>query len=157
VRTLAALVAVVVLALATVYEAAQALGVISIGDVPGEGAPGEGLVGAGILFAYLTTLVVVLSSFANPERVPRTLRQLLPIAPVAAVVVGYYTFDPYYAPTERRYSDYRSDGATLWIALVLGAAIVASVLARRSPRLGTAATAIVLLLCIPTAFLGAGH
>ncbi len=156
-RPLAALLAVVVLGVNAAYNAAQALGWISIGELPGEDAPGAGLAGAATFLAFLLAIVVVASSLTRPEAIARSVRQLLPLAAVAAVVIGYYTYDPYYAPSHRRYSDYRSGGETLWICFVVGAAIVTAIVSRTRPRIGMLSTFLVLLLCIPTAFLGAGH
>ena len=113
-RSVAALLAGLVLALATAYEAAQALGVISIGELPGDDAPGADYVGAAASIAFLLALVVVASSLgARAETITRPVRVALPLVTVATVVVGYVTYDPYYAPSLRRYSDYASSGETL--------------------------------------------
>ena len=156
-RPAAALVVVVVLTAATVYEAAQALGVISLGKLPGDDAPGAGIVETAAPFAFLTAFVVGFCSFRDAERIPSIVRQLLPLVAVAAAVVGYFSFDPYFAPTKRRYSDYASSGQTVWICFVIAVALTAGVVARYRPRAGMLLTLVALFLCIPTAFLGAFH
>lgn len=156
-RSVAALLAVIVLALTTAYEAAQALGLITVGAVPGEDAPGAGSVGVAAVVAFLLAFVVVASSLGSPDVIASPVRQLLPLAPMASVVVGFYTYDPYYAPNHRRYSDYATTGMTLWICFVVGAAIGSAIVAAALPRFGMVFTLIVLVLCIPTALLGAGH
>ena len=153
----AALLAVVVLALTTAYEATQILGLITIGDLPGEDAPGAGFVATAAVIAFVLAIVAVASSLRNPHLIARRVRQLLPLVAMASVVVDYYTYDPYYAPSRRRYSDYATAGATLWIFFVVEAAIGAAVVAGASPRFGMLFTPIVLVLCIPPALLGAGH
>ena len=156
-RPAAALGVVVVLAAATVYQAAQALGVISLGKLPGEDAPAAGVFGAATSVAFLTAFVVVFCSFRDAERIPSIVRQLVPLVAVAAAVAGYYSFDPYYAPTKRRYSDYASSGQTVWICFVIAVALTAAIAARYRPRAGMLLTLVALFLCIPTAVLGAFH
>jgi hypothetical protein len=79
------------------------------------------------------------------------------LAPAAAcfVVPLYFTFDPYYAPSLRRYSD----GGMFppgWIVAVAAAAIVAGVLTWLVPRVGAPASALVLLALAFTAVLMVG-
>jgi hypothetical protein len=131
--------------------------VIPKGDLPGENAPGADWVGVAGVIAWLVAVIVSASSLRGPEAIALRVRQLLPLAAVAFAVVGYYTFDPYYAPTHRRFSDYASGGAKLWVAFVIAAAVATVIVSSRRARLGLVATLVVLVLCIPTAFLGAGH
>src|SRR5204863_10177992 len=81
------------------------------------------------------------------------------LAPAAAafVIARFYPYDPYYAPTLRRMSE---DGAlpAWWIYGLAALAIVAGVATAIRPRIGLAATAIVLLLSALTALAeGSGH
>ena len=71
---------------------------------------------------------------------------LLPPAAAAFLVARYYTFDPYYLPTLRRFSD---DGI-LPPALVYGLlalAIGAALLTRANRRVGAALSVPVILAC----------
>ncbi len=125
-RPAAALGVVVVLAAVTGYEAMQALGVISLGTSPGADAAGAGVVDTAAVCAFLTAFVVVFCSFRDAERIPSVVRQLFPLVAVATAVVGYFSFDPYFAPTKRRYSDYASSGQTVWICFVIAVALTAT-------------------------------
>jgi hypothetical protein len=134
---------------ASAYELALALGAGSVGPEPGEAVPGATavrfvavvamLVGAGLVVAKLTPRVAAL------------------LAPAASlfVVPFYFTFDPYYAPTERRYSD---DGMfpPAWIVAVALAGLLAGVLTYLFPRVAAWATVPALLLLAFTAFFMVG-
>ena len=138
-----------VLVAAAAYELALALGAGSIGPDPGEDVPGATavrvvaalamLVGAGLVGAKLRPTVAAL------------------LAPAAAlfVVAFDFTFDPYNAPTERRYSDGGMFPLS-WIVAVAAAGIVAGVLTRLFPRVGAWATIPALLLLAFTAVLVVG-
>lgn len=128
---------------ATLYEALVASGVIELGSQPGDGPPGEQTIA---LTAVLTMLVAAgLALFAAlGGRVPF----LALLAPTAAtfLVARYYTFDPYYLPTLRRFSD---DGI-LPPALVYGLlalAVGAALLTRANRRVGAALSVPVILAC----------
>ena len=128
---------------ATVYEALVASGVIELGSQPGDGPPGEQTIA---LTAVLTMLVAAgLALFAAlGARVP--FLALLPPTAAAFLVARYYTFDPYYLPTLRRFSD---DGI-LPPALVYGLlalAIGAALLTRANRRVGAALSVPVILAC----------
>jgi hypothetical protein len=90
------------LVFATMYEGLVAFGVIELGSEPGEGPPGDGAIA---LIAVLTMLVAAgLAVFAAlGARAP--LIALLPPGAAAFLVARFYTFDPYFLPTLRRYSD----------------------------------------------------
>jgi hypothetical protein len=156
-RQIATLVALVVLALGAVYETAQALGWISIGDQPGEGAPGSSAVDLAAFLALLVGLVVAFASVRSAAEIPLALRVLLPLVAVGWAAIGYYTFDPYYAPTQRRFSDYNGSGPTIWIVGLTCAAVAVGLASKWWPKPAMIATTLVLLLCIPTLFLGFGH
>jgi hypothetical protein len=132
-----------VLIVATTYEALVAFGVIELGSVPGEGAPGEGVV---VLIAVLTMLVAAgLALFAGlGARVP--LLPLLPLAPAAFLVARFYTFDPYYLPTLRRFSE---DGmlSPVLVFCVVAFAVGAALLTRANQRVGAALSAFAIFAC----------
>jgi hypothetical protein len=80
------------------------------------------------------------------------------LAPSAAafLIAHFYTYDSYYSPTLRRYSD---DGGMepLWVWLVAAAALVAGVVTWRAPRFGAVATAAVLVVLTGTTALIGTH
>lgn len=138
-----------ILLVAAAYELALALGAGSIGPEPGDDVPGATAVRLVAALAILAGAGLVGAKLTPP---PAAL-----LAPAAAffVVPLYFTFDPYYAPTERRYSD----GGMLppsWIVAVALAGIVAGVLTWLFPRVGAWATIPVLLALAITAFFVVG-
>ena len=138
-----------ILVAAAAYELALALGAGSLGPEPGDGVPGAVavrlvaagamLVGAGLMVANLRSLTAAL------------------LAPAAAlfVVPLYLTFDPYYAPTEQRYS---VDGMfpPAWIVAAALAGLVAGALTWLFPRAAAWVTIPALLVLALTAFFMVG-
>jgi hypothetical protein len=153
---MAVLLPLVALLCATVYEVAFALGVLEIGTLPGQGPPGSGIA---LLAGLLSMAVgaVLTAGYAILSRYPGALAAIL--APLAAgfVTARFYTFDPYYAPAERRIAD----GGVIsesWILLLIAGAIVAALLTRLQPPLGLAITSLVMTLSLVTAIgQSAGH
>ncbi len=147
----------VVLFAAAAFELALALGLVGSysGSVPGQGVEGEETV-AGV--AYLTMLVgsVVAVVHAFAPRVPRAVALFAPAA-AAFMITRFYTYDPYYLPSLRRYSD--DTGAwAYWVLGMLALALVVGFLTRRLPRVGSIATGCVLpLLWITSLLASAGH
>ena len=142
----AAFVALVVLAGATVYETAVALGALSVGPAPGQGPAGESIV---VTAALLAMLVGGMACFGNAVRAnvdSGAVWMLLAPSAAAFVAARFFTFDPYYAPTLRRSSD---DGVVSpwWIVVIAGLALATAALTWARPRLGMAATSAVLVLC----------
>ncbi len=141
-----------ILVVAAAYELALALGAGSLGPEPGEGVAGSGVVQAVALIAMLAAAVIVLFHGVRPW--PAAL-----FAPAAAAffVAFYFTYDPYYAPTLRRYCD---GGAVAgrWIAVVAAVAVADGVLTRLQPPMGRVVTsAVVLVVLVTTVFAGDGH
>jgi hypothetical protein len=140
---LVALVTLGFLAFATTYEALVASGVIELGSLPGEGPPGEQTIA---LIAVLTMLVAagVALFAAFGARVP--LLALLPPAAAAFLVARFYTFDPYYLPTLRRFSD---DGMLPPVLVygTLALAVGVALLTRANQRVGAALSVPVILAC----------
>jgi hypothetical protein len=139
-----------VIAAATGYEAAVALGVVEIGNEPGEGPVGEGVVvGAALAALLAVAIVTVVLALRRAAHAPPAV-QLLPLAGVAFTVARFYAYDPYYAPTLRRASEDGLVGGR-WIAGLVVAAALAAVLTRLRPRAGLLLGAVVLLVSAFTA------
>ena len=136
---------------AAAYEFALDLGAGSLGPLPGEGVAGSGTVQA---IALLTMLAAAaLAPLAGMRPWPAAL-----FAPAAAayLVAFYFTYDPYFAPALRRYSE--GNVAGRWIVLVAVVALANGVLARLQPRLGRVSTSVVVLVVLLTTVLaGDGH
>jgi hypothetical protein len=145
----------IVIVVGTAYETAVALGWIPLGDVPGEGPRLHGIVRLASMLAMLTGAVL---SWVLAAKGRITISaSLLAVAGAAFAVAAYYTFDPYYLPTLRRYSDDDSFPA-VWVYSIALAALVASLLCLMRSRFGLLLTGPVLLLCVFTSFfLGVGH
>ena len=143
-----------VLLAATAYEVTLLLWG-SYGRTPGEGVDGEETV-AGI--ALLTMLVGAFFAFGHAfyPRVPWAVALFAPAA-AAFLTARFHTYDPYYLPSLRRYSDNGGVGDR-WVLEMLVAALVVGVLTRLVPRVGSIATAFLLLLILGTTVLAAaGH
>ncbi|MGH3053300.1 MAG: hypothetical protein ACRDM8_10150 [Gaiellaceae bacterium] len=156
VTRLLALAVLVVLAGASGYELAVALGWLEVGPEPGQGPAGEGVVLTLALTAICTGAFVCWLRMLRPERASGL--ELL-IAPGAAmfVVTRFYTYDPYYAPALRRISE---DGfiPAWWVFALAALALFAAILARARTRPGMSLALVVLVLSAFTAlFERAGH
>jgi hypothetical protein len=132
-----------------------ALGVLSTGRVPGEGATGSGaaaLVAVLSMLAASGALAVLAVRAGERPGAPWVL-----LAAAAYLVARFFTFDPYYAPTLRRMSD-RGAVAGSWIALLTATAVAVALLGLRHARLaGACGVLVCLLLAATSAFEGAGH
>lgn len=140
---------------AAVYEAAVALGWVPLGTLPGEGPSHEGIVLAAALLAILGGCVLSWRLALRGGRNPSV--ALLGAAAAAFMVARFYSFDPYYLSTLRRYSD---GGAVspVWVYAAAAFALVVSLLCQTRPRTGFILNLPALLLCGLTAlFVGVGH
>jgi uncharacterized membrane protein YbaN (DUF454 family) len=149
-RLLAWLVVAVLLG-AAAFELALALGAGSFGP-GGEDVPGAEAVFALGALATLAGAAVAAGLARRPSRVAA----LLAPSAAAFMTAHFFTYDAYYAPSLRRYSD---GGAVSpgWVVFVAVVALAAGVLAYFRPRPGAAVTCLVLLLIlVSTAFTG-GH
>jgi hypothetical protein len=140
-----------ILVAAAAYELALALGAGSLGPEPGDGVPG----------ALAVRLVGMAAMFVGAGLMAANLRwpAAALLAPAAAlfVVPLYFTFDPYYAPTEQRFSD-SGFFPLSWIVAVAVAGVAAGALTALFPRVGAWATIPVLLVLALTAlFVVGGH
>jgi hypothetical protein len=136
---------------AAAYELALALGAGSIGPEPGDDVGG----------ATAVRLIAVLAMFAAAALAPFVVSRPWPaplFAPAAAayLVAFYFTYDPYFAPTLRRYSE--GNVAGRWIVVVAVIALANGVLTRLQPRIGRYTTSAVVALVLLTTVLAAdGH
>jgi hypothetical protein len=142
---------------AAAYELALAVGLIGsyAGLAPGEGIEGEETV-AGVAALTMVVGVVLAGLHARRPHCPWAVALFAPAA-AAFMIARFYTYDPYYLPTLRRYSD---GGAvpTGWIFFMLAVSLAAGVSARARPRSGSVATALVLPFVLATFTLASdGH
>jgi hypothetical protein len=143
-----------ILIAAAAYELAVALGAESLGPNPGDDVAGAGVVRAVALFASLAAVPLAVGF------VPRPWRAAALLAPAAAAFVLplYFTFDPYYAPDERRYIDNGGWSSPAWMIGFGVVGVVTGLLTALLPRVGAAASVVVLLLLFGLAlFVGVGH
>ncbi len=123
-----------------------------VGAQSGYGSPGEDYVAVVALVTILAGAVLAGIAAGGGAA--------FLVAPAAAafVTARFYTYDPYYAPSLRRYSD-GGLVAPWWILALLGLALAAGIATRRRPRSGAgAASILVLLLLLATGLVtGAGH
>jgi hypothetical protein len=144
---------VAVLLLAAVYEAVLASGVAKVGPQPGDDVPGSGTVQLVALLAMVAGAIVGLVGTVRPRQATHL---LAPAAGLFALATEY-TFDPYYAPTQQRFS---VNGAIppWWIFALLGVSLAVAAFNRRFPRLGSPLTTATLLVwAATTLFIGSGH
>jgi hypothetical protein len=134
---------------ASAYELALALGAGSLGPEPGEGVPGATAVRIVAVVAMLVGVGLVAAKLT-----PRVAALLAPAASLFVVPLSL-TFDPYYAPTARRYSDGGMFPLS-WIVAVAVAGLVAGALTVLIPRLGAWVTIPALLVLAFTAVLMVG-
>ena len=150
------LVAAVLLLVATGYELAVALKAIELGRSSGEGPRGSGFADLAALLGLLAGIVVT-AVMTLRNSTPTRLIALLPLAAAAVMTATYYSFDPYYAPDRRRYSD----GGLVahgWIYGLCSVLVVSTVLLALRPRRWVGLLPILLFLTLGTIFLeGAGH
>jgi hypothetical protein len=138
-----------------VYELLVAVRVIPIGTAPGDWPVGGEVVLVAALLALAVGAGVSLRHAFGGGR-GSAVWALLPLVAAAYVVVRWYSFDPYFAPTHRRHSE--GVVAGVWIASLVVGALAASSFALLLPRVGAVARAVVLLLCATTAWAaGLGH
>jgi hypothetical protein len=128
------LLALILVLLAAVQQTFVAVGVLKVGRTSGTDAPLTGL----LSIAILALLVVGVALVAAAGRVAPldgalTIVLLIPAAGLLAVV-HFYSYDPYYLPTLRRFADYRSGGE--WIAIVTGASVLFALAGRFGARAG---------------------
>ena len=57
------------------------------------------------LVSLLAGLVVSVASIRTPDAITRRVRLALPLAGASVAVATGYAFDPYFAPSLRRYTD----------------------------------------------------
>jgi hypothetical protein len=141
--------ALAVLAVATAYELLVATEVVPMGDAPGEEAPG----GAAIAVSGMLALLVAAgATFIRSLETRGRVAVFALLAPVgsAYLIARWYSFDPYYLPSLRRYADGGVRGP--WVVAVTLAAGGAGMLTLARPRLGCVVSFVVLLVEALTVF-----
>jgi hypothetical protein len=120
-------------------ELALALGAAKPGPEPGDDATGQAVVGPTMFVAFV---VGIGAAAVGRKRVAALL------APAAAllVTVGFYTYDPYYAPSLRRYSDGGAVAPSA-IFVMLAVSLGVGLATWRWPRRGGLLTAFALVFC----------
>ena len=148
--------AVAVLLAAAAWELAVAAKVVHFGRDSGQGAPGEGIaVGFGLV-ALLAAMAISFVAILRGRQLKRAYA-LLPLAAAAFVTARYYSFDPYYAPARRRFSD-GGLVAGSWMFALDAALVASAVLIAVRPRRWVGILPVLLLLCAGTVVVqGAGH
>jgi hypothetical protein len=140
-----------ILVVAAAYELGLALGAGSIGPEPGDGVAGSTVVQGIALVAMIAASGLAALPGFRPW--PAAL-----FAPAAAtyLVAFYFTYDPYFAPTLRRYSE--GNVAGRWIAVVAVVALANGVVTALQPRIGRYTTsAVVLFVLVMTIGAADGH
>jgi hypothetical protein len=136
---------------AAAYELALALGAGSLGPEPGDEVAGSTVVQGIALLAMIAAAALAASPGSSPWPVA-----LYAPAAGAYLVAFYFSYDPYFAPDLRRYSE--GNVAGRWIAVVAVVAVANGVLTWRLPRIGRFTTSAVMLLLLVTTVLAAdGH
>jgi hypothetical protein len=131
------------------YELALALWANPNGVQPGESYDGSDIATA---IAWVTMLVGLFVAIAHAVRPGmRAAVALFAPAATAFAVAQFFTYDPYYFPTLRRYSEGRP-GAGAFIAVMVALSLIVATWTYRRPRSGSAATA----LLLPWLLFGAG-
>lgn len=144
-----------VLVAAAAYEVGLVLWGSYAGLQPGEEPGGEATVSSLAVLAMLVGVIVAVVC-AVRSRVPWAVALFAPAA-AAFVIARFYSYDPYYFPTLRRYSD---GGAVSdsWILTMVGLSIIVGAFSLLSPRSGSIATSLMLPLLLFTLFVtGIGH
>jgi hypothetical protein len=142
-----ALAVVVVMAIATAYEAAVALRWIPVGRLPGEGARFEGVfLFAGWVAMLAGFFIALFLAVANRRWTPGV---LLGAVAAGLVTAHAYTFDTYDLPTLVRYTEAGAPSAT-WVAWIVVAGLFSSLFSLMFPRIGFVLTSAVLAVCLFT-------
>ena len=146
-----------VLLAAAIFELALAIGLVGSysGRVPGEAPEGEDTVAAVASLTMLGGSAVALLHAIRPRQ-PWAVACFAPAA-AAVMTARFYTYDPYYLPTLRRYSD-EGGLPDAWILVTAAVAIAVGIATGLRPRGGSIATASMMIwLFLTFALSAAGH
>jgi hypothetical protein len=147
--------ALVVLVAGSLYQLAVAVGLLSLGDDPGEGPPLDGLfflVPVSVLIAGGVALVLgVLAPSQTAALSGRTPFRALPIAAAAFPLCRALAFDPYYLPAEERFRGVEP----MWLFLLALLAIGATALSVRRP--GPAAVGLTAVVMVASGIVAVGE
>jgi hypothetical protein len=147
---------VAILVAAACWELAVALKWVAFGQQSGEGAPGEGIA-VGVAWVAMLAALVYSAAKGLRNRAAARADIVMPLAAAGLTAARFYSFDPYYAPYLRRFSD----GGLVnpgWVYALAAASLIIAVLIKARVSGAVGLTAILLFLCIGTIMLeGAGH
>lgn len=134
----------------------MALKWVSFGKEPGDAAPGERIAVTAALVAMLAG-VFYSAAKGLSDRAATRIDVALPLAAAGLTAARFYSFDPYYAPDLRRFSD----GGLVrpaWVYALAAASLLVALLIRLRVPGAAGLTALLLFLCSGTVLLeGAGH
>jgi hypothetical protein len=139
------------------YQATVALGFLAMGKGPGGEPAGSEIVALTVLLAFVIGIIASVSCAFRRDTEWKSVAPLIAPASAAFVVADFYTFDSYFLPTLRRFSE---DGvvAGRWIVALVVIALVASALSKLRPRISIFVTSILLVLGAYTSMIeGMGH
>jgi hypothetical protein len=148
---------VAVLLAAAVYETGVALKWISMGSEPGTDALGEGVVVTAAMLALLFAMGYFAAQLLRREVTLFWAAPLIPVAATAFMIARFHSFDPYYLPTLRRFSD-AGGVADGWVYGLAAVQLIFVAAIKFWPRTGSLAASILLLFSAGTVFaFGLGH
>jgi hypothetical protein len=134
-------------AAAAVYELALAVEWIALPKEPGADPRGAAIV-------FVATLVAIVGTYAvGMLRIRDLFFVSIPLTAAVWMVAHYYAFDPYYAPSSRRYSD--AGSVSPW--WVYGVALVGLGVAAASRRTSVLAPLYVTVCLLTVIGMGLGH
>lgn len=150
-----------VVAAAASHQAAVAAGLLELGSVPGEGPPADELVGFGIAAVFAAALLggvaagLALAS-ERRDRVAAGVIALVHVAAAAFVLGRFFAYDPYYAPSLRRFSD-GGNVRGAWVALVVTALLGTAATARRPSVVAALSAPALFVAAVTLVLIGVGH
>jgi hypothetical protein len=147
--------ALIALVAGSLYQLAVGVGLLNLGDGPGEGPPLEDVFFLVPVYTLVVGGIVLVGAAFAPARAAALSRQwafwALPIAAAAFPLCHAVAFDPYYLPAEERFRGVEPVWLLLLAALGLGAAFLSA----RRP--GPAAVGLTALVMVASGLLAVGQ
>lgn len=135
---------------AVVQNGLVALGVLSLGVEPQGESRFHWIVAVAFPALLACGLLFLIGSAARRVGEPLagwTPAVLFPAAGALWVIAGFFSYDPYYQPTLKRYSE-EATFSGWWIAVVVVLCALACLAVRRAGRAGLALGGVALLMCV---------